>query len=769
MADETINIKIIASNVVGKKNVSNLKNEYKKLGDIASHTETVIGKGGSRGNANLYSLETVVKNVSKNLNGLNRSSTDIKKTLNGLNPADDKNWDINSVTKFGNALKSTAKSAKVASEAVEKVVAPTAAPPKAPKITPRQQLGSMDTSGFSEDDIKLQRRALKNITHKSLAKRNAAKNIMSKLIDRYPDALKEVIPDPKEVASMQPKPVDIKPDGKKDSAGKAAGKLSALQKMEKKYINTLNNIRAEVQHITSNPEQLSDIVDLKKQKKSAYRDAAGETDKKAPKEVKPVLSEEEKYIAQRDKAKVKKGFAKTYDAKELKEETKGLNRVSASFHKISKASNKLGSQKNQFQRIGWGFTMMSLSALGVYFSMFGLVNIFKAATSALFGQLIDLDGAFEGLANTIAFGGEKGKEIIDILGGEDSVIDGIVNGWQNVLGVVGSYKTIIVHLAADVFDDSTTSALMDVGIELATLFQNPDIVKGIQSIITAVIGLLPGFVEIIPVIANVITAMAESGLLGTMLKLMVVALIMMPVLSSIAAVFQLVGGVLSVIDVLMLAFTGTTLGATVSSLGVAGSLGAVAGKLAFLINPITGIIALIIAIISIFGWWDDIARVLGKTFTWFGEILDGPIRWLTKFVDLAGKGLALIGDILGSKLFGSEYTAKLSQEELDHAGKNSLIGGWVPKTKGGTPSGHQLGGGYSSPVTALNTLGLIPSTDSHADLVAINESLKGLSSSSPSVSNITYNYYVDVKGDVNGKKFVDEIDAYNISQVNRST
>lgn len=496
--------------------------------------------------------------------------------------------------------------------------------------------------------------------------------------------------------------------------------------------------------------------------------------------------EQTKFNKNKAKQVQRRGFQRTYDKNVLNAQIKGLNGVSKAFKKVSWASQKLGSQKNQFQRIGWGFTMMSLSALGVYFSMLGLVNIFKSATMALFGQLQDLDGAFSALGHTIAFGGEKGEEVLNILGGQDAIIDNIVEGWQRVLGVVGTYKTIMVNLAGNVFDQATTDAIMDVAIELAKAFQNPDTVEGIRKILIAIMELLPGFVDIIPPVANLIGFLADSGLLGTMVKLMVVAVLMMPILSAIAAVFQTVGAVVKVVDILMLAFGSSTVVAGGAAAGTsAGGLAAIGAKLAFLINPITGIIALIIAIISIFGWWDDIARVLGKTFGWFGDVLKGPIDMLMKFVDLAGKGLALIGDIIGSKIFGSEYTSNLSQEELDKAGKNRLIGGLVPKVKGGTPSDSQLGGGYSSPIAALDTLGFLPNFGgpdattvqasalqaeaSHTDLMTINESLKmlALSDDMPKVSNIENNYYITVTGNVDGMTLGEEIDAYNESQRNR--
>lgn len=355
-------------------------------------------------------------------------------------------------------------------------------------------------------------------------------------------------------------------------------------------------------------------------------------------------SDWQKFLKQKLRKEQEGIFQQAYNKKKLDEQTKGLGRVGKAFFKVNLASKKLGSQKNAFQRIGWGFTMMSLSALGVYFSMYGLVNVFKAATMGLFGQVLDLDGAFGALGNTIAFGGEQGEELIGILGGTEGISSGIVSGWEEATGIAGMFKLVMVALASDVMP-LVAPALRDVAIELAKAFSDPKIIQGIADIIIEVANLIPDLVNLIPVIADVIKVLSESGMLGVMLKLMVAALFLMPILSVIAGLFQYTGAIVKVVQIIMGAFG-------IEAIGTAGAVGGLASRLSFLLGPIGIVIGIVLTIITYFGWWDDIIRVLGNAVGW----LIDKLQPLLDILGEIGEMLKVGGDIIGRVIFGEEYT-----------------------------------------------------------------------------------------------------------------
>lgn len=338
---------------------------------------------------------------------------------------------------------------------------------------------------------------------------------------------------------------------------------------------------------------------------------------------------------------------------------KKLSFDAAAFRKniglTTKNMDKLTSTKNMFSRWSWSFTMLAMSSLGVYFSMWGLINALKMGVSALVAPVMDLNSAFTSLAMAEAFGGEQGQELnkaFEDLGGADA----LVTLWSDMQGIVANLQAALLILAIQVLPQIIPVA-QEVTDLLIEKFKDPTFIDAIVSVITAFLLLVPVFLDMIPIVAELIKWLDETGLLGTLMQLMLLALIMMPVLSALSAVFSVLSFIVNIAQVIF-----TALGISIGEGGVAGLLSILGQRVAFLFGPIGILIGIVLAIITYFGWWDDILRVLGRAFEWFATVLQPVFDLLS---GIAG-ALSGVGDWLGYRIFGSDYTPA-GQDSSSHS------------------------------------------------------------------------------------------------------
>lgn len=332
--------------------------------------------------------------------------------------------------------------------------------------------------------------------------------------------------------------------------------------------------------------------------------------------------------------------------------------------------SKLGASKNMFQRWSWSFTMLAMSSLGIYFSMYGLINMLRSGVTALLAPILDLNSAFEGLAMAQAFGGETGQELNDTfesMGGSDA----LVGLWMDLQGAIGNVKTAILILAMEVLPQLIPK-IEEVTAVLVDKISDPAFIDAVVNIINAFLDMVPAILSIIPVVANLIKWLSDSGLLGVFVKLMAITLLAMPIFSVLSALFAGLGLVVQIASGIMGLF-----GISIGEAGVAGLLSTLLGRVTFLFGPFGILIGLVLAIITYFGWWDDIIRVVGKAFIWFSEVL----RPVLDLLNAIGQALSGFGDWLGRIIFGEEYTPA-NQVNIATTSASSISGynGQLPTT-----------------------------------------------------------------------------------------
>jgi len=130
------------------------------------------------------------------------------------------------------------------------------------------------------------------------------------------------------------------------------------------------------------------------------------------------------------------------------------------------------SRGKQIDKLSWKFTMLSLGALGVYFSMMGLVNMIKTGATALISPLGDLEGMIKNMAMSQAFG----------QGGAFDV-GGAISGWQKMTGLVGDISTALAEAGAAILNDPEVwDAIQGAILSVKEFFANPENMQTVKDV-----------------------------------------------------------------------------------------------------------------------------------------------------------------------------------------------------------------------------------------------------------------------------------------------
>ncbi|HPS39894.1 MAG TPA: hypothetical protein PL124_10810 [Candidatus Cloacimonadota bacterium] len=147
-------------------------------------------------------------------------------------------------------------------------------------------------------------------------------------------------------------------------------------------------------------------------------------------------------------------------------------------------TDKLISKGKDINKFSWQLTMLSLGALGVYFSMMGIVGLIKQGASAIISPLQDLEGMIKNSILADVFGFGSTGSLADKIGAS-----------FNVQGGIASFTDALAGLGASIFGDPDVMAsIKDTFLVLQKFFEDPntkqtvrDIFKGIAESVQSIV------------------------------------------------------------------------------------------------------------------------------------------------------------------------------------------------------------------------------------------------------------------------------------------
>lgn len=181
--------------------------------------------------------------------------------------------------------------------------------------------------------------------------------------------------------------------------------------------------------------------------------------------------------------------------------------------------------------------MLQMSSLGVAFSFMSIIGMM----TGMFAGLADLGtmistGAIGTAFAGIATGGE-GTNIAQSMG---VTTDMQVAAWAGFTAIVSQFKAVFDALAVKVLTPEMVAAILAVIDAIAITLADPGVVKALQEIIKAVLEIVLAFLPLIPVIADVVAWLGETGLLKFLLLIIVAAEILLPTLAYLQFIFTAV-------------------------------------------------------------------------------------------------------------------------------------------------------------------------------------------------------------------------------------
>ena len=144
--------------------------------------------------------------------------------------------------------------------------------------------------------------------------------------------------------------------------------------------------------------------------------------------------------------------------------------------------------------ISWRFASLGMSAMGVYFSIQGLLMTFQQGLGAITGPLSDIDNLMKSIGMSKAFG-------TGIYNASNAMKDmqvttnDLIAGWKNLTNMQGTIQTFFASIGAKVFKDKGFADGLMKGVAKAfEALSSDESIKTFQALIQAVVDSLPAIV-----------------------------------------------------------------------------------------------------------------------------------------------------------------------------------------------------------------------------------------------------------------------------------
>jgi hypothetical protein len=330
---------------------------------------------------------------------------------------------------------------------------------------------------------------------------------------------------------------------------------------------------------------------------------------------------------------------------------------SSRMNKYGQAASRWGMQIRKASR---EMTMLAMSSLGMFFSMFTLIGTFQQLFGMVINPLKDLSSAVENVALAEAFAGDLGIDLNSIIGDTGEFVGGqMVPAWIKLQGIMAVVQVSFIKIATQLLNNEEfMGKLMDTLQKFIDAVGDGSMEKAFTSISGALFDIVGGIIDALPYFASLVDAF--SPFLKYFGFFALLAVILMPILSflnmmlaGLAAVFTIAGSAMGAMSGILV--------------GGAGAVAGVALLPALII--IIGVLAILgIAVLGIIGFfeeWDTIINHVYDSLDNLAQKLQDSDSLIAK---LAGITLENLVRIVGS------YTGDRSWTSLDLWGN---LQGWL--------------------------------------------------------------------------------------------
>jgi len=218
---------------------------------------------------------------------------------------------------------------------------------------------------------------------------------------------------------------------------------------------------------------------------------------------------------------------------------------------MDKFLNNFGGGTRKFRDLNKSLFMLQMSSLGVVFSFQSIINQMMGLFSGLsdLGTMISTGAVGSAFAG-IATGGTNTTNIAETMG---VTPEQMTAAWAGFTAIVSQFQTVINAFAVKVLTPEIVAAILAVIDALANTLAKPEVAKAVQELIKAILEIALAIIPLLPVIADFIVVLGESGLLKLLLLIIVAAEILLPALAYIQFAFTAVGVVVDIVSAVAIA------------------------------------------------------------------------------------------------------------------------------------------------------------------------------------------------------------------------
>ena len=349
--------------------------------------------------------------------------------------------------------------------------------------------------------------------------------------------------------------------------------------------------------------------------------------------------------------------------------------------KTSMTNTGLYKMGDLLRGISWRFASLSMSSMGVYFSIQGLMMTFQQGLGAITTPLADIEALFKNIGMSSAFGLEKSifnaKSAMDKL--RISQRD-FIDGWKNLTNIQGTIQTLFASIGTKIFGGEkgrkfTDNLLKGISDAFRDL-EDGGISDTIRELLGSIVKALPAILPAIQSITTMLKFIADNPALVAMgAQLMVISLILQPIMSGLAAIVTVGGGFATITNLLL--GTSKALWAVSITSKAAGAGFAFAATRAGALT--VGILGVTSALAGLFIAYEAIANIVNlmtgedgfKMFTFTGLLMNQvmPKQGFASGGEIVGTATAAIDD----KTINVEEGEFVVRKDVAQRNKKQLI------------------------------------------------------------------------------------------------
>lgn len=187
-----------------------------------------------------------------------------------------------------------------------------------------------------------------------------------------------------------------------------------------------------------------------------------------------------------------------------------LDEQAVSADNASRASGRYANGQNRLRTAQRSFLAINMSMLGTWFSMMSVMNMASRMFTTILNPLKDIGSAMTTYGTALAFAGEAGFDVNNIVDDQNGFVEDSVDTWMKLQGIISYVGVAMMDLANSLFSDEKFMSKLNTAIEtLVTTMGDDKFRSNVGEVAGFVLDIAQGFLDAFTHIGNFLTKLKE--------------------------------------------------------------------------------------------------------------------------------------------------------------------------------------------------------------------------------------------------------------------